>query len=157
MVISISSILIIGHNSRINLETEHEGIDPDVKQEEEEQSPLLNKESPSCFLFFGRKRLTKNFLITKDLQRCRQKWRWWAWWILWQQQWGWEGWATKDSINLQALLQCMSLLQYLWWTRFDLPNGLYTYLKRPIRYQSGMGRGGGARRENEGGYQRSWS
>ena len=50
-VIGISSILIIGHNSRINLEAEHKGIDPDVKQKEEEQSPLLNKESPSCFLW----------------------------------------------------------------------------------------------------------
>ena len=34
----------------------------------------------------------------------------------------------------------MSLLQYLWWTRFDLPNGLYTYLKRPIRYHWEKGR-----------------
>jgi len=32
-VIGIRSILIICNNSRINLETEHEGIDPSVKQQ----------------------------------------------------------------------------------------------------------------------------
>lgn len=49
-VVGVCLILGIRLHGQIDLEAEHEGVDPNVEHDEQEQPPLLIEETPSRFL-----------------------------------------------------------------------------------------------------------